>query len=721
MYDIQEYQIKSAICLSALAIGMAPVSAWAQGVEESSNAGMGEIVVTARKTNERLQDVPIAITTRTGEQLEQAGVATTGDLSRLVPGLLISQSTANAQPVLRGVGVSAAGAGNDPNLAIYYDGVYSGTQGSLIQNLASISSIEVLKGPQGTLFGRNATAGAVLVHTRNPEFTATGNVSAETGIYDSERGASWVAKAFVTGPLTDTIAASLAASYRGGNGYLRDLVTGEKCCTQKYANFRGKLLLAPSDDISLILSAWYNYRNDPMAGNGTNRSGKGLAASLMAAGVLPPDIIIPRGPYDVAFDGPNTIKNEDGGASLRAELKLDGLTLTSITAYQKRQTWIDSDADISTAPLVTVVTTQPSRTFTQEFNLGSGSDGPLSWVAGAFYYYDKSNAYLIINSGPNLHTLIKTDAYALFSEANYEVLPRLILTAGLRYSKEDKIFYGTPDDDNVAMVRINDVSYDSFTPRATVAYKFSKNTMMYATYSKGFKSGIFSSTELSGIPVKPEKLDSYEIGVKTSGAGYTLNLAAFYYDYTNLQVSSFDGVAVRVANAANAEIYGLEAEGNVRLSRDFSVSGNFSYLPRARYESFPGAVVVIVDPADLNNLLQTNMDVSGARLPRSPKFSASISPSLEKQLRSGTLDASVNFYYSSGYVHEPTGRIKVGDYATIGGQIGWTFGDSGVRAYLWGRNLTDAKVQSGYVAINTTDWGTYDPPRQLGIGVEAKF
>ncbi|MET0376702.1 MAG: TonB-dependent receptor, partial [Rhizorhabdus sp.] len=522
------------------------------------------------------------------------------------------------------------------------------------------------------------------------------------------------------------VAASIAFFYRKGQGYFTNVADNTRCCDYESGVVRGKLLVEPSDNLKITLGGYWTSIEDPANfAAGTNITGLGLAPSLIAAGFVSP-ATIPTQPWTVAFNPspflyPDNGPNTTWGAFVRADLKLGSIDMTSLTGYGERNPGrIAVDIDLTALPIVDLYAPTPGRTWTHEFNF-SGTHGPLSWVAGLYLYDDKSRGELYINGGAGLVGVVHSRSWAPFAEANYKLTERLTLTGGLRYSRERKTFDRTFDIASTPLTRVDAKSWGSFTPRATLKYQFEPNTMAYFTYSRGFKSGIYTVTSAATTPVNPEYLTMYELGFKTKQTAFSFNAAAFYYNYSNLQITQFTGAGQVTTNAASARIIGLDVDGTLQLTPDVSITAAGSYLATAKYLDYVGAVVNIPDPAVPFGLTSVSADVSGNRMIRAPKLTVSVSPSYSHEFAVGRISASLTGYYNSGYAHEPLNRIRQGRYFLVNGTLSWMPAGSGLELVLWGRNLTNKAIASGYVAANTADWVVFDPPREIGVSARVHF
>ncbi|MBS7670096.1 TonB-dependent receptor [Croceicoccus gelatinilyticus] len=725
--------------LSTSLIWAMPALAQDAGDEEAKSLDTNAIVVTAQRRAQRLEEVPLAITAQTGAQLSEAGVDDIRDLGNVVPGLTFTTQGAFAAPTIRGVQSTVAIAGADSPVAIYVDGVYQPNQLANVFELADIERLEVLKGPQGTLFGRNATAGAVVIHTKKPSFTTTGSIEVSEGLFfggSAKTSTDTTVKGFVSAPLVpDVVAASLSGFYEYIDGYLTDDRTGNRTGRVDKWNLGLKFLIQPADNLEFLVSGSMSDRTDfaamatqPLDGNSNSQ--------------FYPDAVVPTEPWHVATElerGGNPTRTKHKALSLKGTLDLDDVgTLTSITAWQDIKARITVDIDAAYSPQCTAVFAcilydedYPEETFQQELSFASEQFGAFSFVAGAFYYRDShfmgngiqpllradgsvdpSETYAV-----EFDSTIKTRAWAAFGEVNLDVSDSLHLIGGLRYSREKRFGIG---DAVPYFPTTGAVISDSWTPRLSVRYDVTPDWNVYATYSKGFKSAVLDTTGQSNNFAAPETITSYEIGAKGNFDVFSFSLAAFYYDYTDLQVQFFDGSATILANAADATIYGLDGEFTVDLSDDFSLRAVGSWLPEAKYDTFENGVAFAL-PNTPGGMSQVVLDASGERLLKAAKFAGSLALSYEGTLGSGEMDGNLTVAHSSSYAFDLLGRVKTGPYTTVNAQLGYRPGGGPLRLAVYGKNITNEAYFTSALLGNQADAPVYAPPRQMGVRLQYDF
>jgi iron complex outermembrane receptor protein len=705
-----------------------------------------EVIVTAQRRAERLQDVPLSITVQSADQLQRQGIANLKDLSNAVPGLRMATTGPNLQPAIRGVSSQQSDPGNDANVAVYLDGVYQANQLINSMDLPDVDHIEVAKGPQGTLFGRNATGGAIQVFTKAPSFTPTGLVSLGYARFND-----FTAKGFVSGPIVgDTLAASLSGFYERSDGYDHNVLNGGRHFKGVDAkSVRLKLLAAPTDDAHFTLTLGYTDRYDDtsshfVALNG-NSAGRGVLSANGASLIPNPGVIISSAPYNVVENEPAFIHINDYNASLKGEVDLGFGTLSSITAYDRNRVENDIETDQSSADILFYNLTDRAESFSQELSLASRKMGKLSWVVGGFYYYNKGGYDPIRVHGGSLGNLEidvfaqqRTHAYAGFGEVNYDLTDRLTVIGGLRYSSEKRQANGANGFTSTnapvgrpTLPKLGSHSWDSFTPRISLRYRLDEaGDNAYATYSTGFKSGGYSLATLETSPFQPEKIKAFEVGVKTSPARrISGNIAAFYYNYTDQQVQAIVNNFNVTANAAGSHIKGIDADAIARVTPDFDLSAGLSILD-AKFSNFSNATTnapitytsgaLAGLPCFCGNLTGT-ANVDGNRPVRSPTWTLNLTAAYSKELSAGVFDASASVYHSAKYFFDVENRVHQPGFTTVGARASFRPANTGIKLTVWGQNLTNKHVIQGVFLLNQADGVSYGPPRTFGASVEYAF
>lgn len=608
------------LALAGLVAGplLVPMAAAAQ-------TSVGEVTVTARRVSERLQDTPLSITVATEQMLANAQVGGTDDLEQITPSLQIapvaplSGNNSAAQMFIRGIGQTDPTAGVDPGVGLYIDGVYMGSSIGGILDFHDINDVQVLRGPQGTLFGRNTVGGAILITTKEPghEFGGDGHVTAGTdGLYEGFLA--------VDVPLSDSLRTRWTIGKRVRNGYVKRPFDGLDLGDENKLTFTGKTVFEPSDNVRLALRGDYSKEDEngaPLVFAAINTSAAfPRVASFNAGcpGMASPASPVPQAPdHDPRCannswnDGPFVANGtfpvgsttENWGLSLTGQVVVsDALTLKSITAYRGLKWSGNRDADNTPLKVLHTEYHSDGNQFSQEVQAVYTMD-PVTLVSGAYYYDSKTTdllkAYLAVAALPDHNdNVITTKSWAVFSQANVRATDALSLSAGIRYTNETKgslpSQYNEANPANVYVEhRLFEKKFSSTIGSASVQYRWSPAVMTYASWAQGFKSGGFNSRfnapvpadpvsgnpALSPPPFGPEKAESVEIGAKLDPVStLRLNLAAFSTRYNDIQLTYRFGVAPYIFNAGEATIKGVEGEAHFRPTEAWAFDGNFSYL-----------------------------------------------------------------------------------------------------------------------------------------------
>ena len=686
-----------------------------------------EIVVTANRRSENLQKVPITISAFDGAALDRAGITNVGDLGAVVPGLVYSSVVGYANPYLRGIGTTATGPGEENPIATYIDGVYLAAQSSALTSLINIAGIEVDKGPQGTLFGRNATGGAIQIRTLTPSTTTSFLGSVGYGNYDTFEG-----KLYATTGLAPGLAGDLAVAYSDqGNGYAKNLANGRDVDKTRDFVIRSKLNWIVGETTTITFAGDYGRTN-------------GFPTLAPAPGTIP-QFNPPVAPNkrDVYGDPQPFLRNTAWGVAATVKHEFAATTLTSITAY--RQTHYNSlfDSTLTAEPGTTffVGGKEPHKQFSHEFQLASNGAGPLSWVAGTYYFYEHSG-YLepITIAGESFAQFglplgllqspdRKTYSGAVFGQSTYAFDPATKLTLGLRYTYEKRTSHFV---ETLPDFGINDIDfrgkrhYNNVSWRAALSHDLSAGMMAYASYNRGFKSGLFNSQS----SVAPERLDAFEAGLKSTlfDRRLRLNLSGFYYRYKNIQSTSYPNGNLVITNGAKASLYGLDADAEIVVSHELRLTGGLEAL-HSRYDSFPDAPIsspIPVDPLDPHGASSGGTSLvagsaAGNRLSHSPKLTANIAADYVHEFGSLKASANVTYSYDDGWFGEADNRLRQPAYSLINASLtlGTLADDFSIK--LWGRNLLNKDYAVALASQTNGDFIEWAAPRTYGATVTKKF
>ncbi|NOW44774.1 iron complex outermembrane receptor protein [Novosphingobium sp. SG751A] len=746
------------IFMAGAAVGLAiPALFCAQQANaQQAEKGLGEIVVTAQKREEKAQNVPIALTALGTAELKATGITDTQSLRAAVPALNVTVAAGGyALPRIRGIGATGQGPGIENPVAVYVDGVYYGASFGVLQSLFDAKQVTVLKGPQGTLFGRNATGGLIQITTQGPSKTWTGKAELSYGNYETMNGA-----AYLSGPITEKLAFSVSGQYENRDkGWGKNLFTGKDINSGEQYVMRGKLQWQPGADTNILASIDSNGRNssEPAFRNFTlNTLGQNVTGQIIALGGNPNT--------DIYADVDPVLRTRQSGGGLTIEQGLGGVKVKSVTAYRKSTIRGYFDPDGTTQPQLRIDNNQYDRQFTQEVNLMSNGGGKLQWVLGGFYMWNSAGTEPGRTTGTRVFggngytdniNNVRLTSLSGFAEGTYAFDPNTHLVAGLRYTHDQRTLTAQVNSYNGATgtttigAPVSDAhTFNKATWRLSVDHRFSPEVMVYASYNRGFRSGTYIAqafTAGSAPLLNPEEVDAYEIGAKTDlfDRRVRLNVAGFYYDEKNIQVMQVISGVQNVYNAKGARIYGLDADINWRVTDHLRLFGGVN-LTHARYTSFTDAVLSTPYPVasgfNIANLTYVNSktgatmantaclgtfgspaaqlggnclyygDASGHKLQNTPDITFSLGGSYE--LSKFTLAGNV--YYNGGYVGSPDERVTQAHYTLVDGSLTYRPNDR-VYARLWGRNLGNAFYRTQIGASNSGDNGTYGAPRTYGV------
>lgn len=699
-----------------------------QGGAQSSENRLDEIVVTAQKRGQNLQSVPLAVTAVTSKQLDSAGIVSTEQLNVVAPGLNMRTVLGNFMPNIRGIGTSSFSVENP--VALYIDDVYYADQRDGVRDLNDIDQVTILKGPQGTLFGRNATGGVIQITTKDPSHSFS--VEAKTSI---DNYATSRSSLYVTGGLGQDVAAGLSVSYAGqGRGWGHNLATGQETFKINHnISVRGKLLFEPSPDTKITLIADYLDKSDSMGLNWRPVPG--------TSSIFNPDV-----PGGSVYDNVGAVNNlntfKSGGISAKIVKDFDFGQITSITSYRRNKYYNRWDTGGAPTRTIDLAVMGINETATQEFQISSSQNSDFIWTAGIFLFYHKTRQKpLELNlSGPasdpfdsivsNTNAQERAYSAAPFVQVEYKILPRTRITLGGRWSYEKRDFSadgttimdGVEEPQNILVGDgVSKVTAKKPTWRIAIDHEFDRNILGYVSYNRGFKSGGFNIFAPTNPPYSPESLDAYEIGMKNEllDGRLRLNLAAFYYNYKNVQVVQFVNQEAFVVNGPKAELYGADIDLEAQLTRGLRLTGSAKLL-HANFKNFPDAASSTPLPG--GGAVLGNASATGHRLPLAQKFSGNIGLDYRVDMPTGQLNFNVTNAYNGNYFFEPDNRTKQKSYNILNLSAGWTEQDEKYSVSLWVRNVLNKHVISAAV---TTFWEYQvnygNPPRTFGITLSAKM
>ena len=674
-----------------------------------------EVIVTAQKREESLQSVPVTVTVHTGEQLEQAGVDSMTDLTIVTPSLNYSITTVSAQPFIRGVGTDSFTPGTEASVATYVDGVYRSTMASGLFALSNVERIEVLKGPQGTLYGRNSTAGLINIVTAKPDGQTRRNFSIGYGNFESLEGT-----AYFTSGLSDRLAADLSIGFRDqGEGYYDNLVTGNSIVREEGLYLGSKWVFSASDTVELtVVADFADYANTLAT---IRQPGPGTVPGVPAG-----TYTTEPGQYNASFDPVGDV--EQWGLSARLDWDLGSMQLASISAYRVDDVDQYLDGDDSSIRGADIFTTFTHEQVTQEFQLLSNNDGSVEWIAGLFYQHSDNaiDPFRVVlggnDSAPVLSTGVSSDteALALFGQVSFGVGEATSLTLGGRLNYEEK-------DHQSRLIPGVSSSEDWTEPtwRIAVDHQMSDEVLLYGSYSRGFKSGAFNTLVPAPHPaVDPEIVDTFEFGAKADllDRRLRINSAVFYSDFQDIQIraQAEDNATVSVTNAARGEILGFDADLTAVVSDRFSLRAGVSLLD-ATYKEFDRASHFDPNPPNVGGNTENFRSAAGNSLIRTPDWTLNLGGDYVHEMADNRrIVASFNYFVTDDVPWDPSGRVTTDGYGVANASVAWE-SSNGFQVQLWAKNLFDELYENYVVPSTNDDRFSYAQPRTYGLKISYAY
>jgi len=740
--------------------GLAQESASASAApSQASTDGsvLKEVVVTAQKRSQDIQSVPISITALSSDQLAQAGINSTQDLVNSVPGLHWDHVGDTTLPSIRGITTFPTTAGVENTVALYLDDVYIPDTAVATMDLQDVSSVDVLKGPQGTLFGRNATAGAIQIFTADPNLTSVGGkVGASYGNFDDE-----TTSALLTGPLVPgKLGLSLSGYQETANSYYHNLTPNASIPKTDNYTVRGKILYTPTDDTRILLTAMFAEHAD--------------ASSMLYEpydGITPaktvPGAIYPTQPWQLAANLPLPDKTSNDLVSAEVQQQTSVGEIKVLGAWSESQllsnTTTGSGASYP-APYTGTNYFSHARvtSYQAEVDFLSRKFGNFSFVSGADYYKSKNvwnpDSATIDVPGEDVSLAIfggqTTSSYAVFGEGTYELTDKLSLVAGVRDNEDDRavigqfVFGSIPATGSYPTWESHD--WNSVTQKVSLLYEVTPATHAYFTYSTGFQSGNFDNTTIPinttpeqcaaenaasagscPLPnlVRPETVTHFELGFKSTPTPWLRVDAALYDDtLSNMQIQTYSqptaGSAVegKLSNAATTSEMGTELNVDARVTDALIIRGGISLL-NATFTSYENASWNVPAPGGDGLVATPVQSADGKEVPRAPKATLNLAATYTRDLSAGVLSFTVNGYASERIYLDVGNVFYQPAYATLGLRASFSperIPDLNVS--LWGNNLTDRAVILGsFLDTGAGANVSYQAPRTYGVTLDYKF
>lgn len=705
--------------------------------ESSENKKIEVIKVTAQKRVENLQEIPIAVSALNEEDLENSGFDGISDLSALVPSLQFGNFGPVAFVAIRGIGMENTTAGGDPGVAMHLDGVYIGRPVGTLFTAFDTERVEVLRGPQGTLYGRNATGGSINLITRKPQEDLSGNVDATFGNYNMRR-----IRAAVNLPFSDSVQGRFVAFTEDRDGFTENSVPGgSEANDADSSGFRGHLYFDINESVDFTLSASYVENG----GVGTQPEVRTAFPDVLAGPPIP-------GTNNFIVDGKkleNDLRPFKEGKSINEsqdntfllvsgtlDWEFENFSIKSITAYAESEFESHQDTDSSPKALGELALTETANQFSQEIQFISDANSDLRWLAGLYYFTEEGERFSTFfesrfdiiaganttEAGVKLGGDVTTTSWAAFAQSTYDFSDDISATLGLRYTDDEKegtnrnILFGPLFEDEVG------TDSQEVTGKFAIDWNFAKNSLLYASYARGYKSGGINQVAIvqagREAVYDPEYVNTFEMGIKSQFLEDTIrfNAAIYTNEYEDLQFQIFQNSGPAAGNAGKATVNGIEMEVVALLGENWVLDANLGYMD-----------------SEYKKLVFDGTDFSGNQLTRSPELTYSLSLTGDWDLEGGSairtrLETSYTdeIYYS--FANRP--GDKADDYNNVNARLFWFSPDEKYKVELYVTNLTD-EVQEGNIlrGIGFMDCGgcggqqfiTYNAPRQFGVTLSYSF
>ncbi len=729
-----------------------------------------EIVVTAQKRAESLQDVALSVSAFSGDSLREDDISSLQDIGNRTPGMVFSMfSSGQPEIAIRGIGTKEDGAAASDATVVSIDGVYIAARTAQVLDIFDLERVEVLRGPQGTLYGKNSIGGSINFITSKPTEDFTLRIRGTTGNYGrSDLGG------MISGELTEGLYGKVSFSKRSHDGYLRNLLSGKRTGDTDTLAFRGQLRWTPTENLEITFSA--DGADDD---NGdTNRepigptTGDGFVHNCGTCILDPVAVNEALGgagdPWSSLNEIEGFMKRNVEGYNVTVNWDLGDFIFTSITAYRENDfDWLEDSTGLPpTSYLVDLtagggalfanpasdgfafdlndVAQEKNRQYTQEFRLTSDTDGPIEWVAGLFYSKEKLSRneefrFTSLAGGGELeHQVSKqrndSDSWAIFGQGSYHITEALSVTAGLRYSYEEKdIGVGATLESGVIGLLLKPFPFtnasedwDSIDGKVSVDWKINDDVMLYGSVATGFKSGGFtgsaSTLAQATIPFDEETALSYELGFKSMlfDQRLRLNGAIFFTEYEDLQVTRFfqpAGASLGefiTENAGEAEAQGAELEFMWLVSENIEIGGSYAYLD-TEYTDFTGTEAV------------GGSDFSGNQLRQAPRNSANLYTKYTMDLGDdiGSISAKVDYRYQDLSFYDPdeNPKITIPQYRIWDARIAWNSPNKNWEVAGWIKNIGDEEYRTHIYSQRggRIAFANFGAPRTSGVTVTFNY
>ncbi|MFT6287079.1 MAG: iron complex outermembrane receptor protein [Alcanivorax sp.] len=717
--------------------------------DETSQIGpIEEVIVSARRRNEPLQKIPIPVTVLSSRLIDETDIENLGDIALRVPGLSVSYFSVGQPNIhMRGVGSNDDGAALDNSVVLFLDDIYIGRISTIDINVLDLERIEVLRGPQGTLYGKNAIGGAINMVSALPVDQAGGEITLGAGNLDAQKvGGKW------SGPLTSPdLLGRLSISSARRDGWQDNVVLNtDNQHDESNDSVRAKLLYLPREDLDWYLA--YDYSREQLdstgripvvgrvplqvlddAGNAAVQRGPGGSPLLDNNGAEVPLLQLPTELFTDLGGDPQHATNGVVGftdrriAGLTSRISWEGPKhrFSSITGFRDSEfEWLEDSTGLPDSVIAAPITDyvdETHRQFSQELRWSSGDDGGRNFLLGVYYLQEETNRkerFQISDATARSHQKNTSKSFAVFGEVSYHIGHATKLTLGGRYTLDKKDLSQQSWNGGSPAIILEDFELDSsaswqdFSPSAALSWHGSDNVMLFARVARGFKNGGFQGVpgtlETAMREIDPETAWDYELGVKSRWHDnrVQLNVVGFYSRYKNLQVTQFRTVdnfgLFETSNAGTANLQGVEVESIFHATENLELSGSYAWLD-ARYDDF-----LDVD----------GRDFSGNRLRQAPEHTANLSARYQWPLRPGNLSLRLDYSYQSKNYQEPDNSVTVSpSYNLLDTKLTFTPGNKNWEVSLWAKNVLDEEYIAHLYLLGGNDYALFGTPRTYGVSL----
>ncbi|OYQ34305.1 TonB-dependent receptor [Niveispirillum lacus] len=727
------------------ALGAPPALAQAPGSATGTQLeALEEIIVTARRRSETLQETPLAVTAITPTQLESKATLNIGDLMGSAPNVLITQQNSGAAAAnvsIRGLSFADVEKSFDPTVAIVVDGVFIGTSTGAFLDFFDIDSIEVLRGPQGTLFGRNTIGGVINIRRSRPTGENGGKLEFSYGKYNT-----WATRAILnTSLIQDKLAAKFFYFHNESDGYYRQGITGKRVGGNNNENFGASFLLTPTENFEALLTLEKQVQDFEPVNSNISKTGEVFCAFVPANQCNRNT----RSDLYTVFNSPAHSNYKSPAATLEMNLDTDGIDFTSVTGYRTSDEAQTQDFDASSADLYYTNRIQDYWQFSQELRGAGNLTDSFDYVIGGFYYESKFDLFQAtrlfgaVNAAADQYNTGRAKSYAVFGDFNWKLADQWRLSGGARWTHDEK-----QQVNRVGPAQYPNAKYSGskFTPKVVLDYRPDDDNMLYASWSRGYRSGGFSSRGQtlvsSTTPFGPETVDSYEAGIKSALLENRLqvNLAGYVSDYSDLQQNTTipttigTGNETIVTNVGSAKIKGIELDVTARISYAFKVTASLG-IQDSKFSGF-----ITSAPNAAGRLVR--FDYSDVKMIYSPDLTGSLTAEYTVPLDAGDLVFSGSYRYIGDYDQQislgatqvdAAGNVKVlsndprvrSDKQNLfdaSATFNFDVGDNKGKVTLYGRNLFDDRgPNAAFTVAGLWSFSSGREPRTYGISLGYEF